>query len=96
MSYAPHFSGARTREDLVAERIAVESYAEVIRYLGDADPATRRMLEGILANEEEHAEDGARSRRTEPGRWPTPFGRNSGPAELAGRRRRLRLPRLSW
>jgi bacterioferritin len=45
------------REDLVAERVAIESYGEIIRYVGDADPTTRRMLEGILATEEEHAED---------------------------------------
>jgi bacterioferritin len=45
------------REDLVAERIAIDSYAAMIRYLGDDDSTTRRMLEGILAAEEEHAED---------------------------------------
>ena len=45
------------RENLVAERIAIESYGEMIRYLGDDDPTTRRMLEGILATEEEHADD---------------------------------------
>jgi bacterioferritin len=45
------------KEDLVAERIAVESYSEIIRFLGDDDPTTRRMMEDILANEEEHAED---------------------------------------
>ncbi len=45
------------REDLVAERIAIESYSEIIRYLGENDPTSRRMMEGILANEEEHAED---------------------------------------
>ena len=45
------------KEDLVAERIAVDSYAEMIRYIGDKDPTTRRMLEGILAMEEEHADD---------------------------------------
>ena len=44
-------------EDLVAERVAIESYSEMIRYLGDNDPTTRRMLESILAVEEEHAED---------------------------------------
>ena len=44
-------------EDLVAERIAIESYAEMVRYLGDDDPTTRRMLEEILAKEEEHADD---------------------------------------
>jgi len=45
------------REDLVAERVAVASYSEVIAWLGDGDPTTRRMLEEILAVEEEHAED---------------------------------------
>ena len=45
------------REDLVAERIAIESYSEIIRYLADNDPTSRRMMEAILANEEEHAED---------------------------------------
>jgi bacterioferritin len=45
------------REDLVAERIAIESYTEMIRFLGSDDPTTRRMLEGILAMEEEHADD---------------------------------------
>jgi len=45
------------KEDLVAERIAIESYGEVIRYIGDKDITTRRMLEGILAMEEEHADD---------------------------------------
>jgi bacterioferritin len=45
------------REDLIAERIAIESYSEIVRYLGDNDPTSRRMMEGILANEEEHAED---------------------------------------
>jgi bacterioferritin len=45
------------REDLVAERIAVESYSEIIRYLGDKDPTSRRLMEEILAKEEEHAED---------------------------------------
>lgn len=45
------------REDLVAERVAIDSYGEMIRYLGNNDPTTRRMLEEILAKEEEHAED---------------------------------------
>lgn len=45
------------KEDLVAERIAIDSYGEMVRYIGDKDPTTRRMLEGILAMEEEHAED---------------------------------------
>ncbi len=45
------------RENLIAERIAVEHYRELIRYFGDDDPATRVMLEGILGVEEEHAND---------------------------------------
>ena len=45
------------KEDLVAERIAIDSYREIIQYLGDDDPTTRRMMEGILAMEEEHADD---------------------------------------
>ncbi len=44
-------------EDLVAERIAIDSYREIVQYLGNDDPTTRRMMEDILANEEEHAED---------------------------------------
>jgi bacterioferritin len=45
------------KEDLVAERIAIDSYRDMIRYLGNDDPTSRRMLEGILAVEEEHADD---------------------------------------
>lgn len=45
------------REDLVAERIAIDSYKAMIQYVGADDTTTRRMLEGILAMEEEHAED---------------------------------------
>ena len=45
------------REDLVAERIAIDSYKEMIDYVGSKDPTTRRMLDSILALEEEHAED---------------------------------------
>jgi len=48
---------AMIREDLVAERVAIASYSEMISWLGDGDPTTRRMLEEILAVEEEHAED---------------------------------------
>ena len=44
-------------EDLIAERIAISSYSEIIRWLGDGDPTTRRMIEGILEMEEEHADD---------------------------------------
>lgn len=45
------------REDLVAERIAIDSYREMVGYLGDRDPTTRNLLEGILAVEEEHADE---------------------------------------
>ena len=45
------------KEDLVAERIAIESYSEIVRYLGTDDPTTRRLMESILAVEEEHADD---------------------------------------
>lgn len=45
------------REDLVAERIAIESYTEMVRFFGDNDPTSRRLMEGILAQEEEHADD---------------------------------------
>ena len=45
------------REDLVAERIAIESYRDLIRYLGAGDPTTRRLIEEVLAVEEEHADD---------------------------------------
>ena len=45
------------KEDLVAERIAIDSYGEMITYVGDKDVTTRRMLEGILAMEKEHADD---------------------------------------
>lgn len=44
-------------EDLVAERVAIASYSEMVRWLGDSDPTSRRMLESILAVEEEHADD---------------------------------------
>lgn len=45
------------REDLVAERIAIDSYWQMIEYIGGDDPTTRRLLEEITAKEEEHAED---------------------------------------
>lgn len=45
------------KEDLIAERIAIESYREMIRFFGERDPTSRRMLERILAVEEEHADD---------------------------------------
>ena len=45
------------KEDLVAERIAIDSYREMITYLGNQDPTSRRLMEEILAVEEEHADD---------------------------------------
>ena len=45
------------KEDLFAERIAIESYAEIARWLGNDDSTTRKMIEDILKQEEEHAED---------------------------------------
>jgi len=51
------------RENLVAERVAIESYKEMIGYLGHDDPTTKLLLESILAKEEEHAEDLSSMRR---------------------------------
>jgi bacterioferritin len=45
------------KEDLVAERIAIDSYRDMINYFGNNDPTSRRLMEQILAVEEEHAED---------------------------------------
>jgi bacterioferritin len=45
------------REDLIAERIAIESYRDIIQFLGDKDPTSKRLMEWILAKEEEHADD---------------------------------------
>ncbi|MEO8223486.1 MAG: ferritin-like domain-containing protein [Gammaproteobacteria bacterium] len=60
-SHAEYHDGTRLNDmlqaDLVAERIAIESYREAITYVGDRDPTTRRLLETILASEEHHAED---------------------------------------
>lgn len=60
-SHAEYVAGDSLRsmilEDLVAERIAIESYREMIIYLGENDPTTKRMLKEILASEEEHADD---------------------------------------
>jgi bacterioferritin len=60
-SHAEYAEGENLREmikeDLIAERIAIESYREMIGYVGEQDSTTRRMLEAILASEEEHAED---------------------------------------
>lgn len=45
------------KANLIAERVAIESYREMIAYVGERDPTTHRMLKEILAKEEEHAED---------------------------------------
>ncbi len=45
------------REDLIAERVAISTYSEIIRWLANDDPTTRRLMEEILAKEEEHADD---------------------------------------
>ncbi len=60
-SHAEYVEGTDLRsmieEDLVAERIAIETYTEIARWLGDPDPTSRRLIENILEKEEEHAED---------------------------------------
>src|SRR5512143_1007260 len=60
-SHAEYVEGRSLREmmqeDLVAERVAIESYREMIAFVGDRDPTTRRLLEDILSGEEEHADD---------------------------------------
>lgn len=48
------------KEDLIAERIAIATYSEIVRWLGDDDPTSRRLIEQILAVEEEHADDMAK------------------------------------
>ena len=59
------------KEDLIAERIAIESYTEIIRFFGDNDPTSRRLMEEILAKEEEHADDMATLLETLDPREPT-------------------------
>ena len=59
------------KEDLIAERIAIESYMEIIRFFGDNDPTSRRLMEEILAKEEEHADDLATLLETLDPRQPT-------------------------
>ena len=79
------------KEDLVAERIAIDSYREMIDYVGTADPTTRRVLESILAMEEEHAEDmntllEQLGKKGEPAK-PAPSTRASGGKAVARKRR---------
>jgi bacterioferritin len=60
-SHAQYVAGSNLKEmvleDLIAERIAIDSYREIIQYIGESDPTTRRIFEDILAQEEEHADD---------------------------------------
>ena len=60
-SHAEYVEGASLvdmiKEDLIAERIAIDSYREIVNFLGDKDPTSRRIMETILAVEEEHADD---------------------------------------
>jgi len=53
----PEELAAMIEENLIAERIAIDSYREIINYVGDRDTTTKRLLEEVLAQEEEHAED---------------------------------------
>lgn len=103
-SHAEYVEGDDLRqmveEDLIAERVAIQSYQEIVRWLGDSDPTTRRLIEEILAVEEEHAEDllslleRAMPTRTAPSRasahdgsLPAAAGDADLEAELAGIRR---------
>lgn len=54
---APNDLEGMLRDNLLAERIVIEAYQEIVRWLGDGDPTTRRLLEKILEEEEEHADD---------------------------------------
>lgn len=63
-SHAQYGTGTRLeemiKEDLIAERIAVATYSEIVRWLGTDDPTTRRLMEELLSKEEEHADDMAK------------------------------------
>jgi bacterioferritin len=63
-SHAQYGEGDRLedmiKEDLIAERIAIATYSEIVRWLANEDPTTRRMMEELLAKEEEHADDMAK------------------------------------
>ncbi|GAA0847660.1 MAG: bacterioferritin [Cupriavidus sp.] len=70
-SHAEYVEGATLtdmiKEDLVAERIAIDTYREIIQYIGEKDPTSRRLMESILAVEEEHADDMADLLAANPG-----------------------------
>src|SRR5207237_6152053 len=91
-SHAEYVEGATLldmiREDVVAERIAIDSYRDFIRYLGDEDSTTRRMLESILAVEEGHAEELADLLpQAPPATKPEPLAAVSAPAARSQRRK---------
>src|SRR5215475_10908576 len=58
--FLEHARQEQDHADRVAERIAIATYSEIVRWLGNDDPTTRRMMEEILATEEEHADDMAK------------------------------------
>ncbi|MCM3607688.1 ferritin-like domain-containing protein [Cupriavidus pauculus] len=70
-SHAEYVEGATLtdmiKEDLVAERIAIDTYREIIQFIGEKDPTSRRLMESILAVEEEHADDMADLLAANPG-----------------------------
>jgi bacterioferritin len=92
-SHAQYVEGATLermiREDLVAERVAIETYSEIARWLGSDDPTTRRLIEDILKMEEEHADDLANLLQTLSSRPVRPrgaTGRRGAASRRAGRR----------
>lgn len=91
-SHAQYVEGATLermiREDLVAERVAIETYSEITRWLGTDDPTTRRLMEDILKMEEEHADDLANLLQT---LSPAPRRPRAGTTRAAARRRGRRL-----
>jgi bacterioferritin len=89
-SHAQYVEGATLermiREDLVAERVAIEIYSEITRWLGSDDPTTRRLIEDILKMEEEHADDLANLLQTLASR-PAKARTGNGAARRRARRR---------
>jgi len=89
-SHAQYVEGATLermiREDLVAERIAIETYSEITRWLGSDDPTTRRLIEDILKMEEEHADDLANLLQTLASRPARPRAGNGATRRRARRR----------
>jgi bacterioferritin len=94
-SHAQYVEGATLermiREDLVAERVAIEIYSEITRWLGSDDPTTRRLIEDILKMEEEHADDLANLLQTLASR-PAKARTGNGAARRRARRRSASVP----